>query len=78
MMISCMAASHLASQSFEGAELQLFDGAFGASKFLGNFTNTALIKEAALEDSALVLGQAIEQLREPCSLFRLIAGRGQF
>jgi len=78
MMVSFMATSHLASQSFEGAELKLFDGAFAASEFLRNFTDAALIKEAALQDAALVVRQPIEQLREQRLLLGFIVCRGQF
>jgi len=37
-----------------------------------------LIEEAALHYSALIVGQAIEQLREQCLALRRFAGLGQF
>jgi hypothetical protein len=51
-----MAISHLSSQCFEGAELELLHRAFAAPHLVRDFANAALGEEAAFDDPALIVG----------------------
>src|SRR4029077_11294111 len=59
-----MTAPRLVSEVLDGPKLQLFDGSLGAAEFLGDVPNAALVEEATTNHMALIVGQAIDQLRK--------------
>jgi hypothetical protein len=64
------------AQIFEGAELELLDGSFGAAERGGDFARAALLDKTIEDDTALIGRKGVHQLEQHGALFHL--GEGGF
>jgi hypothetical protein len=66
-----MIAPHVAAQSFQGAELELLDGALASPQFVRNLARISLVHKPAQDHQALVRRQPIDKLIQHGAVFRL-------